>query len=67
MDAQNMPSILAAHVDALTQLSLATIALQATGRGTMSPSLQKDINDLMTVSHRVEARLSSLADAMATA
>lgn len=60
MDATNLRAIANATETALAQLDLATVAVQATGRGSFPPSLQKDIADLQAVHERLQARLVNL-------
>lgn len=65
MDATNLRHMTSAHQDALAQLDLATVAVQAAGLGRVSPAIQKDIADLLTVQDRVSRRLTALAGLMA--
>lgn len=60
MDAKNLRHIASATEAALAQVDLATVAVQATGQGRVSPSLQKDLSDLMDVHARLSQRLIAL-------
>lgn len=60
MDAKNLRHIASAHETALAQIDLAAVAVQATGQGRVSPSLQKDLADLIAVQDRLTARLKAL-------
>lgn len=60
MDATKLRHIASATEDALTQLDLAAVAIQATGQGVVSPSLQNDLTALLDVRDRLTRRLKAL-------
>jgi hypothetical protein len=65
MDAKNLRHIAAAHETAIAQLDLAAVAVQATGLGSVSPSLQKDLHDLIDLQDRMSRRLKALTSVVA--